>query len=177
MFYEAERFAFPPLIEAEWQAIRAEYEAIRAEVIDWRGVKLYKTGWKVFGLHDFPDGAPIEENIAKCPRTAAVIKRCFPQHGVVGFSVLQPGTEVFPHEGSDSPYLRCHLGLIVPPGECALSVGKESRNWSEGRVLVFDDHAMHAAWNRTPCERVILLIDFVPDPSTGIIPISAASKT
>ena len=32
----------------------------------------------------------------------------------------------------------------------------------QGRVLVFDDRAMHEAWNLTDGARAILLIDFIP---------------
>jgi beta-hydroxylase len=69
---------------------------------------------------------------------------------------------VVPHRGYQGEFLRCHLGLEVPAGDCALRVGGEVRRWAEGRSLVFDDRLEHDAWNLTPHERVVLLIDFVP---------------
>jgi beta-hydroxylase len=167
MFLDPARFPFTPILESAWPDIRAEYEAVRDRLVDWRGTSLYKEGWKVFGLHDFPDGKPLEDNLALCPRTAAAVRRCFPRHGVVGFSTLRPGTAVAPHEGYPSPFVRCHLALIVPEGDCALRVGDETRRWAEGRVLIFDDHVMHSAWNRTPFERAILLVDFAPEGGLG----------
>jgi beta-hydroxylase len=167
MFLDPARYPFTPHLEAAWRDIRAEYEAVRDRVIDWRGYSLYKEGWKVLLLHEFPDGKPIEENRALCPKTSALIQRCFPHHGVAGFSILRPGTVVAPHEGYPSPFLRCHLGLIVPEGDCTFRVGNETRQWAEGRVLIFDDRVMHEVWNHTPFERAIFLIDFAPEGGLG----------
>jgi len=76
--------------------------------------------------------------------------------------VLRPGTRIQPHSGYPGPFLRCHLALRVPAGDCALRVAGETRRWQEGDVLVLDDRVEHEAWNLTAEERVVLLFDFVP---------------
>jgi aspartate beta-hydroxylase len=38
--------------------------------------------------------------------------------------------------------LRCHLGLVVPPG-VRIRVGDEVREWTAGECLIFDDSFEH----------------------------------
>ena len=54
--------------------------------------------------------------------------------------------------------LICHLPIIVPPG-CWLRVGNETREWEEGKLLIFDDSMEHEAKNPTGELRIILLFD------------------
>ena len=76
--------------------------------------------------------------------------------------MLSPRTRIRPHTGYQGDFLRCHLGLEIPQGDCGLRVGDTTRRWEESRVLVFDDRAEHEAWNMSDAPRVVLLIDFVP---------------
>jgi aspartyl/asparaginyl beta-hydroxylase (cupin superfamily) len=55
--------------------------------------------------------------------------------------------------------VRCHLGIKVPAGDCAIRVADETRRWDEGRCLVFDDYFEHEAWNRTAADRIVLIVD------------------
>ena len=167
MFHDPTRFPFTSTLQANWRVIRTEFDGIRDELSDWMETKLYDRGWQVFGLFDFPHGEPIADNVARCPRTAALIQDHFPRHGAAGFSVLAPGTRIRPHEGYAGSFLRCHLGLYVPDGDCALEVAGVAQPWREGCTLVFDDRVIHRAWNATPRERVVLLIDFIPDGTAG----------
>lgn len=163
MFYDPSRFAFLPVLERHAQEIYAEYRGIAAETIDWFERELYGEGWKVYGLYDFPHGRPMAENIVRCPLTAALVRDHVPTHGAAGFSVLRPRTRIQPHCGYPGSFLRCHLALRVPAGDCRLRVGDEVRAWEEGKAFVFDDRVRHDAWNMTDEERVVLLIDFVPE--------------
>ena len=92
----------------------------------------------------------------RCSRKATV-----PGLTTAGFSRLAPGTHIKPHKGWVTTVYRAHLGLVVPDDRCALRVGDESRTWSEGDVLVFDDTAEHEAWNRSDHTRTVLLFDFL----------------
>lgn len=161
-FHDAERFAFVAPLRRHWREIRAEYEAVADELIDWFERELYGEGWKVYGLFDFPHGKPIPANVARCPVTAGLVATHVPGRGAAGFSVLRPGTRIEPHRGYPGRFLRCHLGLQVPEGDCALRVQGETRRWREGEILVLDDRLEHEAWNRTGADRVVLLLDFVP---------------
>jgi beta-hydroxylase len=162
MFHDPGRFAFVPEFERSWRAISEEFSGIREGLIPWPERELHGTGWDVFGLFDFPQGHRIAANAERCPITASLVERLFSAHGAAGFSVLRPGTRIRPHRGYAGAFLRVHLGLSVPEGDCALRVGEETRKWAEGRVLIFDDRVEHEAWNLTDAERVVLLVDFVP---------------
>ncbi|MFM8275542.1 MAG: aspartyl/asparaginyl beta-hydroxylase domain-containing protein, partial [Cyanobium sp.] len=54
---------------------------------------------------------------------------------------------------------------LIVPESCGLRVASEVRSWREGECLVFDDTAEHEAWNRSSRTRVVLLLDFRPQPS------------
>lgn len=77
--------------------------------------------------------------------TAAV-----PEVERVGYSSLTQGGWIRPHWGETNARLKLHLGLVVeggPPGCAALTIDGESRAWSEGGVLFFDDSYEHEALN------------------------------
>jgi beta-hydroxylase len=162
MFYDPALFAFTAVLRQHWRRIADDYQTIRESLVDWYEKKLYGEGWKVFGLFDFPHGQPIEPNIRRCSFTAGLVQEHIPTHGAAGFSVLRPQTVIQAHQGYPGDFLRCHLGLRIPAGDCALKVNGETRPWEAGGVLVFDDRLPHEAWNRTDGERVIFLVDFVP---------------
>ena len=163
MYYPVDQFSFSNALRENWRQIRAEFDAIQSQLMDWFERELYGEGWQVYGLFDFPHGAPIQQNVGACPLTSALIQSHIPKHGAAGFSVLRPNTRIQPHVGYAGDFLRCHLGLYVPPGDCALRVAGEVHKWQEGELLIFDDRLLHDAWNLTDQDRVVLLIDFVPD--------------
>ena len=167
MFYDPAAFAFTSHLEREWEKIRFEFQGIRGEVVDWVGKRLYDHGWKVFGLFNFPNGEPLPENTARCPIAASLIREHIPHHRAAGFSVLAPGAKIKPHVGEKGEFLRIHLGLEIPEGDCAIRVGNETRKWESGKVLVFDDRVEHEAWNLTEIPRAILIIDFIPPELVG----------
>lgn len=164
MFYDPQQFAFTAQLERHWHDIYREYTAVQNRAIDWFERELYGEGWKVYGLFDFPHGRVLPENAALCPLTAGLVAAHIPRHGAAGFSILKPGTRIQPHRGYAGDFLRCHLALRVPAGDCGLVVAGTRRHWVEGRALVFDDRAEHAAWNATGEDRIVLLIDFIPGP-------------
>jgi|SRR6476659_6700670 len=161
-FYPHDSFPFAAELERHWQRIHEEYLNVQTELVDWVERDLYGEGWQVFGLYDFPNGHAIAANTARCPFTAELIARCIPGHGACGFSRLLPGTRIQTHQGYQGPFLRCHLGLDVPPGDCTLQVDGETRHWANGAALIFDDRLPHAAKNLTDRARVVLLVDFIP---------------
>ncbi len=163
MFYDPQLFKFYAELTHSWRKIYREYLDIRGEAIDWPETELYGSGWKVFGLYDFPTGQPIEANIRRCPLTASIVSENIDRHGAVGFSILKPNTRINAHQGYQGNFLRVHLGLQVPDGDCAIKVDNQVKGWKSGELLVFDDRVWHEAWNMTRHERVVLLVDFVPE--------------
>lgn len=160
-FHDPARFPFIAELERNWQLIYAEFLAVQDALIDYVEPQLYDQGWQVFGLRNLPHREPLKEGVLRCPRTAALVERLLPAHGAVAFSVLQPGTRIRPHQGKPGPYLRCHLALEVPEGDCAIRVAGTTRGWQAGRALVLDDRLEHEAWNLAGARRVVLLLDFI----------------
>jgi aspartyl/asparaginyl beta-hydroxylase (cupin superfamily) len=160
-FYALDQFPFAAELERHWQRIHQEYLGVQTELVNWVERDLYGEGWQVYGLYDFPHGHAIAANTARCPFTAELIARHIPRHGAGGFSRLRPGTRIQAHQGYQGPFLRCHLGLDVPEGDCTLQVDDETRRWANGAALIFDDRLSHAAWNLTDRARVVLLVDFI----------------
>jgi ornithine lipid ester-linked acyl 2-hydroxylase len=161
-FHPAAAFAFTAALEAHWETIRDEFRAVRDRSIEYVERDLYDKGWKVFIMANFPHREPVVGNDLLCPFTVELVRRHVPRLGVLCFSIMDSGTVIAPHEGRAGEYLRCHLGLEVPEGDCCLAVGEQTRHWENGKTLVFDDRHRHGAWNRTAEPRAILLFDFIP---------------
>ena len=147
-------------LESHSASILSELTALipSTPFMEWPEKGIYTGTWKVFGLYGI-DGQPIPENIARCPLTANAVKEV-PKMRTAGFSMLAPGCHIKPHTGYTDDVLRCHLGLIVPDGDCRLRVGDETYTWSVGRAFVFNDRVLHEAWNYTDSPRYVLLVDF-----------------
>lgn len=168
MFYDPHLFEFVAILERHTSVIRQELEQLRqGDFIPWPEKYLYGKGWDTFGLYAF--GIKLGKNCELCPQTAQVLQQ-IPDLVTAGFSSLAPGTHIAPHTGYPDGLLRCHLGLAVP-GDCGIRVGDESKSWSEGKCLVFDDTTEHEAWNRSAQTRVVLLLDFKAPP--GLLPVPA----
>ena len=169
MFLNPTDFSFTQALEANWRIVLSELNALsmnsfmafperhlytRQGETDER--RMVGKGWDVFGLYAF--GREMKRNCRLCPETARLV-RAIPDMTTAGFSRMEPGTHIKPHEGYSSAVLRCHLGLITPDA-CALRVGSQVKGWEAGKCLVFDDTTEHEAWNRSGSVRVVLLIDF-----------------
>jgi ornithine lipid ester-linked acyl 2-hydroxylase len=113
--------------------------------------------WRSFFLRGY--GCDIDENLARCPQTAAIIRRV-PNLNSAFFSILAPGAHIPAHRGVTKGLITCHLGLIVPKGPVRMRVDREIVQWAEGRTLVFDDTYEHEVWNDTDATRVVLLVQF-----------------
>ena len=174
-FYDRRDFDWVPGLEAETAAIREELLAVMREDRAFQPYveadetrphvrNTHLTGnadWSAFYI--WKNGALVDENAERCPRTAAAIAdlpfdRIPGQAPSVLFSRLEPGTRIPPHHGLVNTRLVCHLPLLVP-GSAYLRVGNETRAWREGEVVIFDDSIEHEAWNEADQTRVVLLFD------------------
>jgi beta-hydroxylase len=163
-FRDRAGFPFVQALEAAFAAMLAELRALgRDDFVDSPDSLTTvadgydETGWRWFPLFGgAPDPAA---NRARCPATA---RACAAVTGLVnaGFSLLSPGTHLYPHRGEMKDVLRCHLPLVVPSGDVALRIGTEVRRWQPGRCLIFDDTYEHEAWNHGASDRVVLLVTF-----------------
>ena len=177
-FFEREDFPWIGELEAGTAAIREELLALLNEggegfepyvqldadhpqAASWATVNNARE-WSAF--HLFRHGKPIAENVARFPRTMALLESLplmrIPNHAPeVVLSLLKPGAHIPPHFGSVNGRLIVHLPLIVPKDCGALCAAGEMRAWEEGRCLVFDDSFVHEAWNNSGETRVVLLLD------------------
>ncbi|MCC4595931.1 aspartyl/asparaginyl beta-hydroxylase domain-containing protein [Xanthomonas campestris pv. phormiicola] len=157
MFLDTTRFAFVATLAAHWRTVLAECDALPDhEYADWPETGLYNHGWDVYGL--YLGGKALLDNCIFCPATAALLK-AVPGLRTAGFSRLAPGTVIASHVGYSDQVLRLHLALRAH-GDCGLRVGGQTRRWTPGQCLLFDDTTEHDAWNRGPRERIVLLVDF-----------------
>lgn len=120
------------LIRAKWREVRDEGLKLLtgAGVFVNESENLRDRGdWKQLEL--FSRGARVERNCARAPYTCRLVEQYFPaartcKRGQVKFSVMHPGTHVWPHCGPTNCRVRAHLGLRVPPGTY-IRVAEETR--------------------------------------------------
>lgn len=174
-FYERSEFAWVAGVEGAAAAIRDELHAALAmgdiftpylqaasdrPTHDFHGMA-GNADWSALHLTD--NGQPIAELAARFPATLAAMDalplcRISSRAPVIMFSRLAPGAQIPAHHGMINGRLICHLPLIVP-GDGALRVGNQTREWRFGELLIFDDSIEHAAWNHAPSERIVLIFD------------------
>jgi aspartyl/asparaginyl beta-hydroxylase (cupin superfamily) len=175
-FYPREMFPWLTTLEAATAEVRAEFERVFVEdqhrlepyiaypdgvpLDQWSELNRSRR-WSAFFL--WRNGKRIEENLARCPRTAALLER-LPCHDVPGhaptafFSILDAHTRIPPHTGVTNTRVIVHLPLVLP-GQCHFRVGSETREWRSGEAWVFDDTLEHEAWNDSDHPRAILIFD------------------
>jgi len=116
--------------------------------------------WSTLDLWDKGKRSPLAADFGAT--AAAVEATDLPRISVrapnVLFSKLSAGARIPAHHGMINTRLVCHLPLIVPP-DCGFRVGGETRQWEEGKLLIFDDTIEHEAWNEGQSERVVLIFD------------------
>ncbi len=147
-------------LEENFAPIREEFRAVERHLRAHPQTYLVLDGkWSLFTL--FRDGRKWQENCALCPLTTRVVEAlplCHHGHGVVYFSIMDPGTRIKAHCGLTNARIRHHLGIEVPGG-AQLSVAGETRSWEEGRCLAFDDSFLHEVRHEGARRRVVLIVD------------------
>jgi aspartate beta-hydroxylase len=132
------------------QAHFAKYHSRVVHAGDWSDVQFF-AGCQLDRTH-----------CAMCPKTAAVIAAQPRINSVIYgshfFSRLIPGTHLSRHCGPSNFRLRCHLGLVVPPG-VRIRVADEVREWKAGECLIFDDSYEHEVWHDGSEDRIVLICD------------------
>lgn len=160
-WYEPASFAFVRHLEERWAEIRDEIVALGPTRFQPESEAIPRAGdWEVIFLYE--RGRPHERVLANCPVTARAIESPEVMRapgGLIYVSRMRGGTHIRAHRGPTNLRVRCHLGIQVPDGDCAIRVGEEARSWHAGRCVVFDDHFEHEAWNHTAEDRIVLIVD------------------
>ena len=151
-----------PVIKRELNKVINDMVECKEAMPEW--LYFAPKGWTAFPIFSFPYGDSIEGVTERLPLTSRIIKNTIPNHGTVAFSRLEPGKHILPHVGHQGEFLRYHLGLKVPEGDCGLRVVEEDKiyRWEENKSFIFDDRKVHEAWNFTDEDRIVLIIDFIP---------------
>jgi aspartate beta-hydroxylase len=126
----------------------------------WRELN-HSPNWNAFFF--YRDGERFRDNHARCPVTSkaldeAPLNRVADHSPEALYSILKPGAHIPPHTGVINVRLVVHLPLIVP-ADCGIRVGSETRGWTEGKCIAFDDTYEHEAWNRSGKTRVVMIFD------------------
>ena len=67
-------------------------------------------------------------------------------------------THVLAHTGLTNARMRIHLGLSGLDG-VYIRVGDSTRQWRDGRCIVFDDSFVHEVWHNGTQTRIVLIVD------------------
>lgn len=168
-FYDTKDFPFLDILTKNFSVIKGELLDLLAKNKENQWLETFPhyvtsdkaKAWKVFSFIFF--GMKFPHNAQLCPNTANLIYS-IPDIISCDYSFLKPNTHIEAHKGYTRMVLRCHLPLIVPEGHnCHLRVGDETREWEEGKLMIFDDSFDHEAWNRSEKDRVVLMFD-IPNP-------------
>ncbi|XP_039724794.1 aspartyl/asparaginyl beta-hydroxylase isoform X1 [Pteropus medius] len=120
-----------------------------------------KGDWSQFTL--WQQGRKNENACKGVPKTCSLLDK-FPEttgcrRGQIKYSVMHPGTHVWPHTGPTNCRLRMHLGLVIPKEGCRIRCANETKTWEEGKVLIFDDSFEHEVWQDATSFRLIFIVD------------------
>jgi hypothetical protein len=113
--------------------------------------------WRTLFLID--NGRENESVCQSCPEIMKLVRRIPKRCSDVFISAISPGAKIRLHRGPTNTKLTCHLGLIVPSGDLGLKVGTETRTWSVGEWILFNDSYPHEAWNHGSGVRYVLIVD------------------
>ncbi|KAM5281650.1 aspartyl/asparaginyl beta-hydroxylase isoform 2-T2 [Ctenodactylus gundi] len=152
-------------LERNWKLIRDEGLAVMDKA---RGLFLpedenlrEKGDWSQFTL--WQQGRKNENACKGAPKTCSLLEK-FPEttgcrRGQIKYSIMHPGTHVWPHTGPTNCRLRMHLGLVIPKDGCKIRCANETKTWEEGKVLIFDDSFEHEVWQDASSFRLIFIVD------------------
>ncbi|XP_071026149.1 aspartyl/asparaginyl beta-hydroxylase-like isoform X17 [Oncorhynchus clarkii lewisi] len=152
-------------LERNWRIIRDEAQSVMDRTTGLfvpEEENLREKGeWGQFTL--WQQGKKAGESCRSVPKTCGLLER-YPEatgckRGQIKFSVMQPGTHVWPHTGPTNCRLRMHLGLVIPKTGCKIRCTNDTRAWEEGKVLIFDDSFEHEVWQDADSYRLIFIVD------------------
>jgi aspartyl/asparaginyl beta-hydroxylase (cupin superfamily) len=160
-WFDPARFPLAAYLESNYDRIRDEILGLESSQFHRESERIRRSGeWDVAFLYE--RGRRRDEVCNACPVTTRGIESHSAMRtvgGLIYVSRMRPGTHIQAHRGPTNLRVRCHLGISVPDGDCALRVGEETRRWPQGECLVFDDYFEHEAWNHTDEDRIVLIVD------------------
>ena len=167
VFHPKYIFHFLPelqIIQNNWKVIHKEYKKIKNKLKPIKGETYFEDDiiktdkWERFYIKWYSDIS--KEVIQQLPKTTKLLNQC-QNIQLAMFSVMKPGTIVYPHRGPYRGSLRVHLGLECPSMEegCYIKIDDMKYGWKDGEFLIFDDTYTHEVQNKSKKERVVLFMD------------------
>jgi ornithine lipid ester-linked acyl 2-hydroxylase len=171
-YYKNENFPFAKLLEDNYEVIKKEIQSyieknestikpyFNGSIItrpnSWRTFAFIKWGWKE------------KKNLKQCPQTKLILEK-IPHLVSASISIMEPNIQIMPHRGDTNAVVRAHLPFVVPSPlpDCGFEVNKQKISWEEGKVFIFNDAALHSAWNNTDKRRYVMLLDVMRPKYVG----------
>ena len=150
---ESEFLWLTPITE-KWEQIRDYALSKENKFNPYKAAEVHNGLWLIYGLRNtlnkwlMPDHTmdPIFNLLPFKPFIAA-------------FSCLNPGAEIYPHEGYTTDIIRFHLGLKCSSSSIMI-LGENEYTWKEGKWFIFNDMITHSVKNTGTEKRFVLLMDF-----------------
>jgi aspartyl/asparaginyl beta-hydroxylase (cupin superfamily) len=162
--YDNDNFPWIEVLEDNFDVIKKEIQNYIK--INEKEIKPYfnkdlvtkSKSWKTFSFFHWTWS--VSKNIKQCPQTNKVLNK-IPNIVSASVSILEPGVQIKRHRGDTNAIVRVHFALVVPVGlpDCGFQVNNQKVSWQEGEVFIFNDAAIHSAWNYSDKRRYVLLID------------------
>ena len=150
------------LIKNEVQIILDHRDQVNlvSDTFDGRNIDIGgKIEWRVFSIMA---GQTFNESALKiCPTLCKILKRHSNEILSCAISILPPRTSIPLHVGYSSGLSRLMLPLIVPNDydNCYICINGETKRWTEGVAMGWDDNVPHKVTNDTDQERVVLYMN------------------
>lgn len=115
----------------------------------------YGQDWRTLVLMDRTTWDPT--NCGLFPKTSKLLCDAEVPCVEAFFAAMKPNSKINPHTDSCNFVLTSHLGLDIP-AKCHITVGDETQNWANGKVMMFDTSIFHDAVNDSDEYRYILML-------------------
>ncbi|SJN54912.1 Aspartyl/Asparaginyl beta-hydroxylase [Vibrio ruber DSM 16370] len=166
-FYDKADQPWTKILEENWLVIRDELFELLEE--NPERLQPYKINhamafppqqWKTMGLMFWR--LKNRHNCKRCPETIKLLK-ALPGCTSASLSILEPQSNINPHQGDTDAVIRCHMGLKIPAPlpDCGFQVRDKIKGWQEGVTLLFCDAQTHTAWNHTDLRRYVMILDII----------------
>jgi len=169
---DVDNFLWAKSLAKSYKNIREEFLSVMSDPTKlqsagnniWAGAlttdaESYGEGWKTLVLLN--RGQWDEENANMFPVTSRAILKSGVPCCEAFFASMKPNSSIKPHSDFTNFVLTSHLPLVIPENgsnKCRLSVGDETRQWIEGKVILFDTSIIHDAINESDEMRYILML-------------------
>lgn len=131
----------------------------KPNIMGWRGTQFRYTREDELTKVNFT----MEEELAKAkyPTAWKLISEYGDDCPICSYSVLAPHSCIERHTGPENrtgEFIRVHVPLIIPEGDCFFEAANEEIDWSD--IWAFHNQFAHSAHNNTDEYRLVFLIDF-----------------